>query len=142
MVRALLMRRVCGLVLCLATVAAHADVVAVVSAKSSVTALSKYQVADIFLGKSVRFPNGVQAVPIDQKEGSAARSEFYTIYANKSPAQLKAHWSKIVFTGRGKPPTSVANSVEARKLIAADPRAIAYIDRSAVDGTVRVLTEP
>jgi ABC-type phosphate transport system substrate-binding protein len=136
------MRLACGLGLCLATAAIHADVVAVVSAKSSVTALSKYQVADIFLGKTVRFPNGVQAVPIDQKEGSAARTEFYTTYANKSPAQLKAHWSKVVFTGRGKPPASVENSVEARKLIAADPRAIAYIDRSAVDGSVRVLTEP
>ncbi|MEO8313837.1 MAG: phosphate ABC transporter substrate-binding protein [Pseudomonadota bacterium] len=140
--RALLIPLVCALVLCLATTAADADVVAVVSAKSSVIALSKYQVADIFLGKAVRFPNGEQAVPIDQKEGTAARTEFYTIYANKSPAQLKAHWSKIVFTGRGRPPTAVANSAEAKKLVAADSRAITYIDRGAVDGSVRVLTEP
>jgi len=136
------MRLVCGLVLCLAAAAVQADVVAVVSAKSSVIALSKSQIADIFLGKSGRYPNGTQAVPIDQEEGSQARTEFYTNYASKSPAQLKAHWSKIIFTGRGKPPAAVANSIEARKLIAADSRAIAYIDRSAVDSSVRVLTEP
>ncbi|MEP7312300.1 MAG: phosphate ABC transporter substrate-binding protein [Pseudomonadota bacterium] len=136
------MRLICGLVLCIATVAVRADVVAVVSAKSSVTALSKNQVADIFLGKTVRYPNGMQAVPIDQVEGSAARTEFYSIYASKSPAQLKAHWSKIIFTGRGKPPAAVANSVEARKLIAADTRAISYIDRSAVDSSVRIPMEP
>jgi hypothetical protein len=136
------MRLFCGLAMCLATAVVQADVVAVVSARSSVITLSKSQVADIFLGKSGRYPNGTQAVPIDQEEGSPARTEFYTSYASKSPAQLKAHWSKIIFTGRGKPPLAVANSIEARKLIAADSRAIAYIDRNAVDSSVRVLTEP
>jgi len=139
---ALRRRQGCGFLLCLATLAVHAEVVPVVSAKSPVTMLSQYQVADIFLGKTVRFPDGMQAVPIDQKEGSPARTEFYEVYANKSPAQLKAHWSKIVFTGRGKPPLSVADGIAARKLVAADPRAIAYIDRSEVDGSVRVLREP
>ena len=131
-----------ALLICLASAALQADVVAVVSTKSSVITLSKSQVADIFLGKIGRYPNGTQAVPIDQEEGSTARTEFYTRYTSKSPAQMKAHWSKIIFTGRGKPPPSVANSIEARKLIAADSRAISYIDRSAVDSSVRVLTEP
>ena len=69
---------VIGLALSLGAGAAVADVVAVVSAKTPVTALSKNQVVDIFLGKTSRFPNGEQAVPIDQVEGSAARDEFYT----------------------------------------------------------------
>ena len=43
-----------------------ADVVAVASAKSTVTTLSKAQVMGTFLGKISRFPNGAQAVPIDQ----------------------------------------------------------------------------
>ena len=37
---------------------AQEEVVPVVSAKSSVTALNPNQVADIFLGKSTRFPDG------------------------------------------------------------------------------------
>ena len=119
-----------------------ADVVVVVSAKSTVSALSKDQVTDIFLGKTARFPDGAPAVPIDQVEGSAARDEFYAAFANKSAAQLKAHWTKIIFTGRGQPPKSVSNSVEVRKLIAANPQAISYIERSAVDSSVRVLTQP
>ena len=47
---------------------AEANVVTVVSAKSPITALSKTQVADIFLGKSNRYPDGAQAMPIDQPE--------------------------------------------------------------------------
>jgi ABC-type phosphate transport system substrate-binding protein len=132
-----------GLALSLATGGAgRADVVAVVSSKSPVTTLSKIQVADIFLGKTIRFPDGVQAVPIDQAEGSPERDEFYATFTGKSPAQIKSHWSKIIFTGRGQPPKAVSNSVEVRKLIAANPQAISYIERSAVDSSVKVLLQP
>jgi ABC-type phosphate transport system substrate-binding protein len=120
----------------------RADVVAVVSSTSTITSLSNAQVTDIFLGKVSRFPNGTLAVPIDQVEGSPARDEFYATFANKSPAQVKAHWTKIIFTGRGQPPKSVSNSVEVRKLVAANPQAISYMERSAVDSTVKVLVQP
>ena len=113
--------------------------VAVVSAKSPVTSLNASQVADIFLGKTSRFPDGSQAVPIDQVEDSPARERFYAAFTGKSPAQVKAHWSKIIFTGRGQPPRQVSNSAEARKLVAANPNAIGYIDASLVDDSVRVL---
>jgi ABC-type phosphate transport system substrate-binding protein len=118
---------------------AAADVVAVVSSKSSVTALSRNQVVDIFLGKASHFPGGEQAVPIDQVEGSAARDEFYAKFTGKSAAQIKAHWSKIIFTGRGQPPREVPNSIEVKKEVVQNPKAIGYIERSVVDGSVRVL---
>jgi ABC-type phosphate transport system substrate-binding protein len=130
-----------GLTLSLAAAPARADVVAVVSAKSAVTTLSKNQMADIFLGKALRFPNGVQAVPIDQADGSAARDEFYAKLADKSAAQLKAYWSKIIFTGRGQPPLAVANSDEMKKRLIQNPAAIGYIESSRVDDTVRVVLE-
>ena len=119
-----------------------ADVVVVVSVKCPVATLSKAQVTDIFLGKTARFPDGAPAVPIDQRDGSPARDEFYATFANKSPAQVKTHWTKIIFTGRGQPPKSVLNSVEVMKLIAANPQAISYIERSAVDSTVKVIVQP
>jgi len=128
-----------GLALGLASGAVSADVVAVVSAKSPVTALSKAQVTDIFLGKASRFPDGSQAIPIDQAEGSAVRDEFYDKVAGRSAAQIKAYWSKIIFTGRGQPPPSVSNNVEMKKRIGENPAAIGYIDRSMVDDSVRVV---
>ena len=116
------------------------DVVAVVSARSPVTRLSPAQVADIFLGKSSRFPDGTQATPIDLVEDSPVRDRFYARYTGKSPAQVKAHWSKIIFTGRGQPPRQATNAAEARKLVADNPNAIGYIDPSQVDGSVRVVS--
>jgi ABC-type phosphate transport system substrate-binding protein len=128
-----------ALALSLASHSATADVVAVVSAKSAITTLSKSQMADIFLGRVNRFPNGSPAVPIDQAEGSAAREEFYAKMAGKSAAQMKAYWSKIIFTGRGRPPKEVPNGVEMKKQIFENPAAIGYIDANLLDGSVRVI---
>lgn len=122
--------------------AVSADVVAVVSSKSPVTTLSKNQILDIFLGKRTSFPDGSSAVPIDQTEGSAVRDEFYSKMAGMSPPQVKAFWSKIIFTGRGQPPKTVASSLEAKKLLVANPNAISYIDQSLVDNSVRVVLAP
>lgn len=127
-----------GLLLCLGNELAPAEEVAVVSARNPVATLTKDQVADIFLGKTGRFPNGSQAIPIDQSEGSPARDEFYLKFAGKSPAQVKAYWSKIIFTGRGQPPREVSNGAEAKRHVAADPNAITYIDRAMVDASVKV----
>jgi ABC-type phosphate transport system substrate-binding protein len=117
-----------------------ADEVPVVSAKSTVTTLSKTQIADIFLGKITRFPDGSPAVPIDQSEGTAARDEFYVLIAGKSAAQMKAYWSRIIFTGRGQPPRAVPSSSETKKLVAASSNTIGYIEPHLVDDTLRVVT--
>jgi hypothetical protein len=122
--------------------AASADVVAVVSAASPITALSKTEVVDIFLGKRTRFPDGSSAVPIDQTEGSSVREDFYSKFAAMSPAQLKAFWSKIIFTGRGQPPSSVATNGDLKKLLLANPKTIGYMDQSMVDSTLKVILAP
>ncbi len=123
----------------LAAEAKAQEVVAVVSARSTVTTLSAQQVADIFLGKSMRLPGGASAVPIDLDEESPVREKFYVQYTGKSPAQVKAHWSKIIFTGRGQPPRQAASAAEARKLIAENPNAIGYLDAAMVDASVKVV---
>ena len=131
-----------GLGIACASGTARADVVAVVSNKSPVTSLSKGQVIDIFLGKASRFPDGSEAVPVDQQEGSPVRDEFYTAFAHFSAAQLKAYWAKIIFTGRGQPPRTAAGPREIRKLLAADPHVVAYVERSAVDNSMKIVVQP
>jgi ABC-type phosphate transport system substrate-binding protein len=138
-IRRILAYHALALALAAATHASAQDVVAVVSAKSPLTSLKADQVADIFLGKTSRFPDGSQAVPIDLGEDSPARDRFYAQFTGKSPAQVKAHWSKIIFTGRGQPPRQASTANEAKKLIAENPNAIGYIDPREVDNSVRVL---
>ena len=115
------------------------EIVVIVSAKSQVISLSASQVADIFLGKVSRFPDGNQAIAIDQSEESTARELFYSQFTGKSAAQVRSHWSKIIFTGRGQPPRQVLNSSEAKRLVVENPNAIAYIERRLVDASVRIV---
>ena len=128
-----------GLAMNLAAGTARCDVVAVVSSKTTVSALTKSEVADIFLGKVGRFPDGSRAIPIDQAEDTLARNEFYMKITGKSAAQIKAFWSKIIFTGRGEPPKSVSNGIEVKKVIHENPSVIGYIDEKMVDDSVRVV---
>jgi ABC-type phosphate transport system substrate-binding protein len=120
----------------------QAEVVVVVSSKSTVKTLTAEQTAKIFLGKVVTFPDGQTALPIDQPEGSAVRDEFYSKVAHKNPSQITAYWAKIIFTGDSRPPMLLADSVAVRKAIAKNPNAIGYIDKSAVNRSVRVVLQP
>lgn len=78
-------------------------------------------------------------VPIDQRENSPAHKEFYSEYLNQSAAQIKAHWSKLIFTGRGQPPRTVAGDKAAADFVAGNPNAVGYVDADVVDDRLRVV---
>jgi ABC-type phosphate transport system substrate-binding protein len=117
--------------------AGAADLVVIVSSRSPVSALRPDQVAAIFLGQTARFPDGLEAVPLDQPLGSKLRDEFDERVASKTPVLLKAHWSKMVFTGRGQPPAEAPDSAAVRRRVAENPELIGYIERGALDASVR-----
>ncbi|MFC0252617.1 phosphate ABC transporter substrate-binding protein [Massilia consociata] len=122
---------------CALSASASAELVVIVSARSPAPALSGDQVASIFLGQAGRLPDGVEVMPVDQRIGSHERNQFYQQVTGKTPALLKAHWSKMVFTGRGQPPREVPDSATVRRMVADNPSMIGYIDRSALDESVR-----
>jgi ABC-type phosphate transport system substrate-binding protein len=121
---------------------AFAEVVVIVSAKSKISSLSISQTARIFLGKSSSFPDGSTAIPLDQAEGSQIRNEFYAKVTGKDPAQINAYWSKIIFTGEGQPPRQLQGNDSIRKAVARNPKAIGYIDKSAVTRKVKIILIP
>lgn len=131
-----------GLLLALALLTGsccRAEVVVIVSARNPVKALSGEQASDLFLGKSADFPNGLHAIPVDQSEGSAVRNAFYQKSSGMAPAQMKAYWARMLFTGRGQPPVEVGDNDAIRRMVADNPNLIGYIDRSALDASVRAV---
>jgi hypothetical protein len=114
-----------------------ASCAALAPARSPVESLRHDQVAAIFLAQSPRFPNGALASALDQAVGSPERDQFYLRVAGKTPALLKVYWSKMVFTGRGQPPRELAGSAAVRRAVAEDPALIGYIEREALDPSVR-----
>ena len=106
--------------------------VAVVMAPSA-SAMTREQVANLYLGRSA------ELTLLDLPEGSATRDLFYKKATDREPAQVKSTWSRIVFAGKGTPPKEVADAAAVKKAVAADPKAVGYIEKAAVDGSVKVV---
>ena len=111
--------------------AAFADVVVV--GNPAAAALTKDHVSDLFLGKT----SGMKLV--DQPDSSKIKAEFYGKLGHDL-SQVKATWSRLIFTGKAQAPKEASDSAAVKKVVAADPTAIGYIDKSEVDGTVKVLS--
>lgn len=106
--------------------------VAVVMAPGA-SPLGKEQVANLYLGRSAELHL------LDLPEGNATRDIFYKKATERDPAQVKATWSRIVFSGKGAPPKEVPDAATVKKVVAADPKSVGYIDKAAVDGSVKVV---
>lgn len=130
---------VVAVLLITSSLSAAAEVVPVVSSQNPLTAISRNEITNIFFGKTNRFPNGQAAIPIDQPDSSSTHEGFYRSIANRRPADIKAYWSKMIFTGRGQPPRVAPDDEAVKDILARKPQAIGYIDRKSVDSRVKVL---
>ncbi|MCV2369252.1 type 2 periplasmic-binding domain-containing protein [Roseateles oligotrophus] len=99
------------------------------------------QIANLFLGKTDTLPGSPVLIPIDLPEDSGSRRQFYKAVANRDSAQIKAYWSRIMFTGRAQAPRVLASDAEVKKLVAENAGAIGYIQRSSLDDSVRILAQ-
>jgi len=107
---------------------------------SNASTINAKQIAKIFLGKQKSFPGGEKALPLNQSEGSAVRSDFASAVLNKNDEQVKAYWTKRVFTGKGTPPKEVIDDATVIAMVADNPSYIGYVSDSAnLDDNVRVL---
>jgi hypothetical protein len=117
--------------LMLAAPAMPAEVVVVMGAGAS--PLTKDQLADIYLGRNTTLK------PLDLPESNELRDAFYKKATDRDAAQVKAVWSRIIFTGQGQPPKELPDAAAVKKAVAADPKMVGYIDKSDLDATVRVV---
>jgi hypothetical protein len=110
---------------------AHAQVAVVMAPGAS--PLRKEQIANIYLGRSAELR------PLDLPEGNATRDIFYKKATERDPSQVKAIWSRIIFSGKGKTPKEVPDAAAVKKAVAADPKLVGYIEKAAVDDSVKVV---
>ena len=119
----------CALAACALPAAAQV----VVIGHPSAPALTISQVQDAYLGKNKSY------TLIDLPEASPVKGDFYRKATGRELAQVKSIWSRIVFSGAGQPPKELQDAAAVKKAVAADPKVIGYIERSALDGSVKTL---
>ena len=131
--RRYLASRLSGLILGLA-VAAHAfagEIVVIMAPNAA--PLTKEQVTNVYLGRSLDYK------PVDLPESNATRNDFYKKATDRDASQVKAVWSRLMFTGHGQAPKVLADAAAVKKAVAADPKSVGYIDKADVDSTVKIV---
>ncbi len=118
--------------------AALAQVVVVAGARSPVESLSREQAEQLYLGRLRHLADGTAVTLVDLPPGPT-RDLFYQALTGRNPAQTRAYWSRMVFTGRALPPKEARGIEEAISWIDANPSFVGYLPESEADERVRVL---
>lgn len=134
-----LFKTTCSIFLLCVSVASWAEIKVIAHPGIKIDGVTASDIAAIYLGETSTLPGGIKAVPYDQPEDQSARSEFYSKAVKKDGAQLKAHWSRLIFTGKGKPPQVLYDSDETISTIKSTPGAIGYVSGSTNTQGVTVL---
>lgn len=119
-----------------------ADWVLVAGAKSGINKIDADAASNLYLGKVNELAGVGPVTLMDLPEGNPIRDSFYADTTKKDASALKAYWSRMIFTGKGQPPRAMDGAAAIKKALSANSTAIAYIEKSAVDASVKVLLTP
>lgn len=101
--------------------------------------INEGDISRIFLGKVKKFPTGDKITLVNLKYNHETRNEFEKKVLKKSASQVKAYWSKLMFSGKGKPPKELASDKDILAFVAANVGAIGYVNEGSVDASVKVV---
>ena len=116
---------------------AYADLVIVTGKGSTIHSLTENEVRQLFLGQ-LKSVAGQKVQPLDLPSSATHREEFYRKLMGRSPDQMRAYWTRLIFTGQGKPPREVASAQELTTLVSSGDY-IGYLPAEAVTNQVQVL---
>jgi ABC-type phosphate transport system substrate-binding protein len=111
----------------------------IVSADSPESSMDEAKVQSLFLGRETKV-GGTAVALVFQKPG-AAREKFDADVLGKPGAQLTAHWSRLIFTGRAKQPEEAGSDAEVVAKVAGKPGAIGYVSAVPAGAAVKVVYE-
>lgn len=120
---------------------ASAELVVVANPKSGIERMTREEVVYVFMGRWRQLPSGLPATPVDSPLESSEQEAFYRQLVNKGAADIKAYWSRLMFTGTARPPIATHSRDEQMKILASTPGAISYLERSMVDSRVKIVFE-
>lgn len=135
------MRSILSLAICLvslgsiaparATAQAPATYRVIVHASNPTTALSKEELARVYLKKQTSWKSGSQVAVVDLSPRSPVRAQFSTQILGRDVPTMKNYWQQSLFSGRGVPPVEQASDEQVTSFVASNPNAIGYVSANA-----------
>jgi ABC-type phosphate transport system substrate-binding protein len=117
------------------------DLVLIANADSGIEHLTKREVINIYLGRYRRLDTGSTAEPIDLSSKTDTKALFYRLLVDKNLAEINAYWSRLVFSGKTRPPQQVDNVDKVLEIVGNNRNALGYINRAAVNSQVIIVFE-
>jgi len=117
-------------------VMAETAVAVVVSERSPIRSLSIQEVTAIFMG-TTGSAGGRDIRPVDSADAEL-REIFYQLLVGRNRNQIRAYWSRMVFTGQGAPP-AILDREKLLRSLTIDEQLIAYVRSDEVIPGTRTL---
>lgn len=115
----------------------RADIAVIANIDSGLSAMTKQEVEEIFMGRTRILSNSDVVLRLDQSE---LRSDFYLKLTNRPIAQINSYWSIILFSGKASKPMQLFDDQTVIKTVSKNKGAIGYIDSKNADKKlVRIL---
>lgn len=111
----------------------------VVHPSNPVASMSRDQLADAFLKKTTRWPNGDAIRPVDLHGDAAARQRFTKDVLKRSMAAVRSYWQQLIFSGRNIPPPELDSDEAVIAYVLKYEGAIGYVSGDANVDTVKVI---
>ncbi len=103
--------------------------------------VNKEEIRDLYLHNRSIKNIDMALIPIDGPNDQGIKDIFYKRIANFTRIDLKRHWSRAVFTGKGIPPMTISREDLIESTIAENPSYIGYISRPPSHPKVKVLLQ-
>lgn len=124
--------------LCLSMLARAENIAIIVSKQSPVASLTQTEAQQLFSGQ-LRSLNGHSVEAVDMPANDALRHTFYQQLLGRTADQMRAHWARLIFTGKARPPREVANAGEMRALVTGNSHYVGYLPADQVPANAKVL---
>lgn len=111
----------------------------IVNKQVATDSVAAADIRQIYMAKKTTLSSGEEVIPLDGVEGSPGYQAFYEQIMRKSTVQINSYWSRMMFTGRGKPPRQLSDSNDILQLVENNKNYMAYVYGEVKSDKVKVV---
>jgi ABC-type phosphate transport system substrate-binding protein len=99
----------------------------IVHPNNPTTVLDRKFIADAFLRKTTRWPNGETIKPVDLRPSLSVRRTFSEAVVGRSVEAVRNYWQQRIFSGRDLPPPELDSEEEVVAYVLKHSNAVGYV---------------
>ena len=98
---------------------------------SATISVTRRFLAEAFLKKTTRWPDGEGIRPVDLAPDSPTRLRFTEDVLARSVGAVKSYWQQLIFAGRDLPPPELESDAAVIRYVLSNPGAVGYVSGDA-----------